>query len=395
MNILHVTLGFYPAQTWGGPVKSVNRISKELIKRGHQVTIYCTNLLNKKHKIQTGTFERNFNGIRVVYFNTWNLPWWPGTLGPIWLPDLNACLKREMRSFDVVHVHGYRSPIIPPIVRAAKQENIPIVTQPRGTLSIVVNSILVKHIYDCLIGRLEIKNISALIALQESERQQALAHGIPGERIEIIPNGIDLRDRDLLPEKGSFRRKYSLAPNRRVILFLGRINKKKGVDMLIEAFDRLKRMNAQLVIAGPDDGHLSEVQKLIKKYNLRDNVKFLGLLSGTDVLSAFQDADLFVLPCRNDTFPNTIMESCLVGTPMVITDRCEIAHLVKDRVAKVVPFDAQAFADAMELMLTDRRLYDNYRSNCSTVVVDTFSLQHEVDCIEAVYHRVIAEKAEC
>lgn len=392
MNILHFTLGFYPATTWGGPIKVVYQNGKELVRRGHRVTVYCTNLLNKKNKIRPGTFEQEIDGMHVVYFDTWHLSKWPGTLGPIWLPDLPSRLKREIPDFDVVHINGYRSFVTLQVARAARREGVPIVTQPHGMFPIVVNSFFSKRIYDRLFGSMEIKGIGALIALQETERQQALAHGIQADRIEIVPNGIDTEQRQNLPEWGSFRQRYGLDLKRPLILFLGRINKIKGADMLIDAFARLKDSDAQLAIVGPDDGQIGEAQSLIQKYSLERRVILPGLLSGQDVLSAFQDADLFVLPSRADSFPVTIIEACLMGKPMVITDHCAIAHLVRDRVAEVVPFDADAFAAAMQRLLTDRERYDRYRANCEKMIADTFSVRAVVDRLEAIYQRVIAEK---
>jgi len=394
MHILQVTLGFHPAQAWGGPAKIVHQNGKELVRRGHQVTVYCTNLYNKREKIQPRTFEQEIDGIRVVYFDTWRIPQWPGTLGPVWLRDLPAYLGREISSFDVVHLNGYRNPMLLPVAVAAKRNRVPIVSQPHGTLPIIVNSLWVKRIYDWLFGSMELEGLSTLIALQESERQQALARGIPDDRIEIIANGIDPEERERLPEPGSFRSRMGLAFDRPLILFLARINRIKGTDMLVEAFARLKNLDAQLAIVGPDDGQLAEVRTLIEKYGLSDRVILPGLLGASDVLAAFQDADLFVLPSRSDAFPVTSMEACLVGTPMVITDRCEIAHLVQGRVAEVVPFDADAFAAGMHRLLTNRAQYERYRANTQAVIADTFSIKVVVDRLEAVYERVIAEKQQ-
>jgi glycosyltransferase involved in cell wall biosynthesis len=394
MHILHITLGFYPAQAWGGPVKVVHQNGKELVRRGHRVTVYCTNLLDKRQKMGAETFEKTLDGMRIVYFDTLRIRSWPGTLGPFWLPDLPAYLKRELWTFDIVHLNGYRGFMMMAAARAARRGDVPIVTQPHGTLPIITNSFWVKRLYDWMFGSAELKSISTLIALQESERQQALAHGIRADRIEIVPNGIDHEERQHLPKWGSFRRQYGLDLKRALILFLARINKKKGTDMLIEAFARLKGPDAQLAVVGPDDGQLFEVQRLIQKYSLEKRVILPGLLSGQDVLTAFQDADLFVLPCRADTFPVTIMEACLMGTPMVITDRCEIAHLVKDRVGDVVPFDASAFAAAMQRLLIDRKRYNRYCANCHEMIANTFSIEAVVDHLESIYQRVIAERTK-
>lgn len=394
MNILQMTLGFSPAFSWGGPVKTVHLSCKELVRRGHRVTVYCSNLLDKKRKIEPGTFEREVDGIRVVYFNAWNIPWWPGTLGPVWLPEVGGYIKRELRGFDVVHINGYRNIMHLPVSRAARRMGIPYIVQPHGTMPIIVNSFLVKRLYDHLIGHHELEGLRALIAGQEYERRQAMAHGVPSEVIEIIPNGVDLSEREHVPEFGRFRKRYGIAEDQRVVLFLARINKKKGTDMLVKAFAQMDEAakDCRLVIAGPDDGQLAEVKGLVQRYGLGDRVIFTGLLAHQQVLEAFRDADLFVLPCRMDTFPMAIIEACLTDTPMVITDRCEIAHLVKDRVADVVPFDAARFGEAMKRLLEDKGRYHYYKENCKEILSDTFSLSVVVDRLETLYERVIAKK---
>ena len=392
MNILQVTLAFPPAYAWGGPVKTVYLSCKELVRRGHRVTVYCSNLLDKKSKIRKGTFEDEIDGVRVVYFDSWNLKRWPGTLGPVWLPELSGYIQRELDRFDVVHLNAFRNIMQHPVIRAAKHKRIPYVVQPHGTLPIVVNSLAIKRLYDRFLAGQELSGLSALVALQESERLQAIEHGVPYDRIQIIPNGVDITEREKLPEPGAFRGKYGLKKRQPIILFLARINKKKGTDMLVEAFAKMgESHDACLVIAGPDDGQLSEVRQLVRKFGLEKRVIFTGLLSFQQVLEAFQDADLFVLPCRTDTFPMAIVEACLTETPMVITDRCEIAHIVKDRVADVVPFDAPLFAKAMSDLLSSRERRELYKRNCMEVLEGAFSLKAVGDRVEALYRRIVAE----
>jgi glycosyltransferase involved in cell wall biosynthesis len=293
MRILHVTLGFYPAQAWGGPVKIVYQNCKELVKRGHAVTVYCSNLLNKKEKIKSGTFEDCIDGIRVVYLDTINFPWWPGTLGPIWFPDLISHLRKEIKYFDVIHLNGYRSPIMLATARAALSAGVPIVTQPHGTLPVTSNSFFLKHMYDRVLGKKELNGINALIALQESELKQAIQCGVPAEIIEIIPNGIDPQEVDNLPQKGVFRQRFNISNDKKVVLFLGRINKIKGTDMLVEAFAQLQDVGAHLLVAGGDDGQLDEVKCLVNKHDLESCNFLTGLLTGEDVMSALSDSRIY------------------------------------------------------------------------------------------------------
>lgn len=392
MNILHVTLGFYPATAWGGPVKIVHQNGMELAQRGHSVTVYCTNLLDKRRVIAPGTFERTVDRMRVVYFHTWRLAAWPGTLGPIWLPDLPGYLAREMRSFDVVHLNGYRNLMLVPVARAARAARVPFVIQPHGAIPIIVNSHTVKRLYDRWLGAQELDGVAAVIALQESERQQALSLGIPPERVEVIPNGLPATgglEEGPGPAPGSFRRRFDLPADRPLILFLGRINRKKGADMLIEALAIMHRSDAHLAIVGPDDGQLHEVRALVEQHGLGGRVAFTGLLEGTEVEAAYRDSDLFVLPCRADTFPTTVLEACRAGTPMVITDRCEMAGMVASRAADVTPFDAAAFAAAMDRLLDDRERHARYRANCPALMAELFSLGASVDRLEALYKRAV------
>lgn len=392
LNILQFTLGFYPAASWGGPVKTVYVISQELIRRGHRVTVYCSNLQNKRENIKPNTFSDEIDGIRVVYFNTWRFKSWPGTLGPAWMPNLSKALADEIRSFDVIHVNGYRNLTNLPVIASANRNNIPYILQPHGGLPVIVNSFFLKRMYDMFLGKLELKKLSALVATQKSEYEQAIARGVAPEKIYVIPNGLPstaLRNFDIASSSTSFRSKYELPEDLPIILFLARINKKKGADLLVDAFAKMTDREPILVIAGPDDGQLSEIKTLVERYGLQSRVFFPGLLVGDDVTLAYQSSKLFVLPCRVDTFPMAVIEACQAELPMVVTETCEVADLIKGRIADIVPFDAQALADAMTRLLVDQQRYRIYQENCAQMMADTFSIQSMVDKLEALYLQVL------
>lgn len=159
--------------------------------------------------------------------------------------------------------------------------------------------------------------------------------------------------------------------------------------MLIEAFRLLDNPHTYLAIIGPDDGQLAEVKALIERYQLKERVVLTGLLTGEEVMEAYRDANLYVHPCRSDNFPMTMVEACRSGIPMVVTDRCEIAHLVKDRIAEVTPFDAEDFSNSIKRLLANQDLYERYRANCPVVMKASFSIEASVDRLEALYERVL------
>ena len=127
--------------------------------------------------------------------------------------------------------------------------------------------------------------------------------GVPKNKIEIIPNGIDLIEDQYLPEKGLFRKKYNITNDENVILYLGRIHKIKGIDLLLKSFKLLTKDmdNVKLVIVGPGD--TSNLKKMIKGSTIENKVIFTGPLYGEDKNEVFIDSDLYVLPSIYDCFP--------------------------------------------------------------------------------------------
>ena len=117
-----------------------------------------------------------------------------------------------------------------------------------------------------------------------------------------------------------------------MILFLGRLHPIKGVDLLIRAFETVSKEidNCMLVIAGPDDGSLSESKKLTKKFNFCKRVLFTGSNIWSRKLSADVDADVYVLPSLYESFSNTVLEAWARGTPVIVTESCAISTAVRD-----------------------------------------------------------------
>ena len=185
-----------------------------------------------------------------------------------------------------------------------------------------------------------------------------------------IPNGIDLQEYEILPKNGKFRKKNKISNETRIVLYLGRIHERKGIELLIEAFEDLinekKFSNILLVIAGPDVGYMGNLKKIVKLKKLHHQVLFPGTLHGTDKLETYVDADVFVLPSKNryESFGNTVLESCACGTPVVVTNKCGVSEWLTIDVGYVIDYNEQQMVVALENILNDEKKIDKFRSNC-------------------------------
>ena len=156
--------------------------------------------------------------------------------------------------------------------------------------------------------------------------------GLPENKIEIIPNGIDLSEYETLPERGKFRKKYGITADEKIILYLGRLHKRKGLDFIINSFTHLvnQYQDVKLIIAGPDDGFLDTLMKQIKKLKINDNVIVTGSLSKIEKIEAFVDADVLVYPGIFEIFGLVPFEAIMYGTPVIVADDCGCGEIIKD-----------------------------------------------------------------
>ncbi|WP_281063400.1 glycosyltransferase [Methanobacterium aggregans] len=195
-----------------------------------------------------------------------------------------------------------------------------------------------------------------------------------------------------LPKKGEFRKKYSIDDNEKFILYLGRINRIKGLDLLLESFSEISKDldDVKLVIIGPNDGFLDQLKKIVKNLKLADKVMFPGPLYKENKLEAYIDADIYVLPSIYETFPNTVIESCACETPVILTEGCGISDLIRNDVGYVVKFDKNSLKDALLTILENDELRKNLSKKCSNFVQVNFNLDKTMNKLEEIYtHEII------
>jgi len=389
LKILQVSNFFKPLWETGGVTRVNYEISKNLVQIGHDVTVYTTDGYKANFEFQTNQFVK-VDGIKVYYFkNLFKSMASKITLTiPYYIPFV---LRKEIRQFDIIHIHEHRTLLAVCVHYYAKKYNVPYVLQAHGSVLPHFQKQRLKKFFDIIFGYRILKDASKIIALTETEANQYMQMGIDESNICIIPNGIDLKEYENLPQKGEFRKKYSIKENEKVILYLGRIDKIKGIDLLIDAFSQLKNElnNVKLVIVGPKNDYFSILNENVKNLNLNDSVLFTGPLYGIDKQAAYVDADVYVLPSRYETFPNTVFESCACGTPVIITDRCGIYDIVEGKLGWVVKFNKEQLNASLKNLLSNDTLRERVGQDGKFFVKNTFNWHKTVCDLELIYFKCV------
>jgi glycosyltransferase involved in cell wall biosynthesis len=246
----------------------------------------------------------------------------------LFLPLLDSAYFNSIEKncpIDVIHLHGHRHILNNLVLQWAKKRGIPYVFTANGTLRRHERKIQVKKYWDALISGYIPKEANACIAVSQTDRSYHLQQGIPSQKIHVIPNGLDLLEFSQRPLEG-FKRTIGIPLKDRVVLYLGRISPRKGVDILVESFKRLKTTHAHLVVAGSDMGGLNEAKRLACS---QSNIHFINTISGTLRLQALRESDLVVYPSKDEIFGLVPFEALMSGTPTIVSDDCGCGEIIQ------------------------------------------------------------------
>jgi glycosyltransferase involved in cell wall biosynthesis len=349
-------------------VRAIYELTHRLAQRGHEVTVYTTDALDGAHRAESGVHD--MEGVTVHRFPNWSnaLAW-----NRLFFPrGFRRSVKQAVPRFDVVHLTEFRTmqnAVALPILR---HHRLPYIIMPQGSLPPELERTAIKRAYDVLIGRSLLKQAALLHALNEMERDQYIALGLPPKKIWISPNGIDVSAFDLDGvDVAAFKRQHNIPEGLPVVGFLARLNRIKGPEFLIDAFAEVLGVlpDAILMLVGPDDGIKSEIEEQIRRLGIGDMVRFGGYIGDERVkAAAYRASDVYVLPSRYEIQGITLLEALLNRVPIITTDRCGLSSgLAAVGAAHVVPFgDISALAEQILWVLNNlaevRREAENRRS---------------------------------
>ena len=379
MKILQV-VQFFSAKH-GGSAMVPYEMSKHIHDAGHDVTVLTTDFQ------MDNDFIDSLDGVEVVPFHC------QMNIGSLLISSsMKKYLKENINKFDIIHMHNFRTYQNIIVHRFAKKHKIPYVLQAHGSVLPFFQKQRLKNIFDLFFGHRILKDASKVVALTKTEADHYKNIGVDENKIEIVPNGIDLSEYENLPYKGIFRKKHGIKSNEKIVLYLGRIHRIKGLDLLVEAFSDLvnKMEGAKLVIAGPDDGFVSTLKTQIEDLKIGDRILFTGPLYGMNKLEAYVDADVYVLPSVYEIFGITLLEACACGTPVIVTDQCGISDIV-EKVGCVVEYDKEQLRDVIFKVLNDDGLRQRFGEAGRRLVKEEFGWGKIIENMEKVYKSTLGK----
>ncbi|HVT30094.1 MAG TPA: glycosyltransferase [Lacipirellulaceae bacterium] len=348
MRILHVVPSYLPAVRYGGPIFAVHALCRALAARGHEVQVFTTNIDGPENSPVPIDTPVLLDGVLVRYFSC------PLLRRLYWAPALGRALRREIGTFDAVHLHSVFLWPTWAAARAARTARARYVLAPRGMLIkdlIARRSRLAKSAWIHCIERSNVEHASAIHVTSQLEATELKRFTWRLPRLAVLPNGID----EPATSVGEIATDVAaIVADQPLVLFLGRLSWKKGLDRLLSAFARTPTGN--LAIVGPDDEGLApQLAQQARRLALADRVRILPRsVVGTEKERLFAAARVFVLPSYSENFGNTVLEAMRRGLPVVVTPEVGAAEIVRESGGGIVTAgDPEPLATAIYRLNSD------------------------------------------
>jgi len=391
LKILHLTPYAPPAWAYGGVVMAVGGLAAAQAKRGHMVTLLTTDAGDFTTRLPSG--DQTVEAVRVVRCR--NLIYPLRTKFNLSTPlGYRAAFRRLAAHADVIHAHELRT--AENVIAALSGPHKRLILSAHGTLSYATGRGGFKTAWDRLLGRAVMQRVSAAAALTATERDEIralwAAMGLQAPPTAIIPNGVGaevltaLADPALPAAAESFRAKWGLGAGP-VILFLGRLHERKGLQFLIPAFASLAAdfPSARVLVAGADSGMLRVAQRLAYEGGVAGRVIFTGLLSGQDRIAALRVADIFALPAVGEGLSMAALEALAAGIPALLTPGCNLPEIADRGAGIVVDRAVGAIAAGLRTLLTDESGRRMMGERGAAWVREAFTWPKVAEQFEALY----------
>lgn len=389
IRALHVIPSISSAH--GGPSVALEQIERALFGVNVEVVVATTDDAGPGSRLDVslGTQQGPAGAQRIYFRKRTEFYKYSG--------GLMTWLSRNVTAFDLVHVHGLFSHASVAGALAAKRRKVPYILRPLGSLNhygMTVRRPLLKRLSLRWIEGPLLKGAAAVHFTSALERREAEQAGVECRAV-ILPLGLDLAQFECLPGPEPFLESWPQAAGRNLILFLSRLDPKKGLDLLLRAFVDVKRNDAHacLVIAGAGDrAFVADLQLLAQSLGVARDILWVGHLDEREKREALGAAACFVLPSYSENFGIAAVEALAAGLPTVLTKGVGIAPEVRSAAAGlVVDADAGQLATALIRVSSDDALRAALAENARKLARQSYSQGAMGLALRDLYERVKSE----
>lgn len=378
-NILFVIPYFIPAYSYGWPVKVAYDYAIKLIEKWYSVTVLTTDALDKDNR--NNIKEEMIDWIRIIRlknvsnylakYHNWFLP-----------VGLNKWVKKNIKSFDIVHMHDFFT--LQNIIawKYCRKYNIPYVVEPHWSANFLPErwKSLIKKMFFSLFGNKLLSWSKSIIAVSKYEKNHIYTN--EKDKIEILYNWIDYKEIDKIINSISeirytkFKDKYNLNW-KKIILSMWRLHKVKRFDKLIDYSKDILLKNDEycVVVAWPDEWELDNLKTKIHQYWLDWKMILTGWLYWKDKYIAYSIANIFTLLSDSEAGAVTVTDAIYFNLPLILSSGCNFEF--PNKYTKVVN-DNEAFKLAVEEFIDKKAEYSFWKE---------FDLNYLISKLEKIYDK--------
>lgn len=390
MKVLHVIPSVGPLR--GGPSFVIRTITAALAEQGLEVHLAATNDNGPERLPVPLDGPVKEQGVTCWYFprqTRFYLFSWP----------FHSWMEKHARDFDLIHVHAVFSYCSNAAALLAARRGVPYLVRPLGVLNewgMRNRRPWLKRISFRLVESRVLAGADLIHYTSEQEKLEAARAGVCRESV-VIPNPVEL---PASPQRqtGLFRKQYPELADRPWILFLSRIDRKKGLDLLLDAFACLRRAGstAALVIAGDGDRVLlASLRQRSVELGIASDIVWAGFVTGDQKSAALADADVFVLPSYSENFGIAVAEAMASGLPVVVSDQVAVHREIAAAGAGLVtPCESGALANTLAAVLDSKALRDRLAANAFRLAQSSFSKQAVIGRLIETYENVLRRARE-
>ena len=379
---------------YGGPSQMVIGLASALAKEKVEVTIITTDSNGdsgqKPLDVPLNSPVKQ-DGYEIIYFRCAPFRRYKFSL------DLLQWLKIHACEYDLAHIHALFSPVSSAAARVCHQQKLPYILRPLGTLdpSDLRKKKQLKQLYAGLIERRNLADAAAIHFTSEQEAKISERFGVVTRDL-VIPLGVIPPDK-VGNGENLVRSQWGIPQDSPLVLFMSRLDQKKGLDLLIPALEKLleSQCSFHFVLAGTnsqDPDYEQKIKDQIANSPLRSHTTITGFVSGELKASLLQAADLFVLPSYYENFGIAVAEAMVAGIPVVISDQVHIWQQVRDsKSGWVGTTEVETFVELIAEALQNPQECQQRGLNAQKYALEYFSWSAIARQIIQAYQKIITD----